>query len=96
MIINGVEIDGSTSAIQLFTSPIVENILNSGIISATNGSIIAQKKDTHQRILSLVMINLKSVSCDGTYQQGNNCDQNCIPERIKHCKSQDSDLLPVF
>ena len=44
MIINGVEIDGSTSAIQLFTSPILENMVNNGIISATNGSIMASSR----------------------------------------------------
>ena len=44
MIINGVEMDGSTNAAQLLTSPQWDIILNRGIIMATNGSIIASSR----------------------------------------------------
>lgn len=44
MIKNGVEIDGSASAIQVLTSFYAENILNSGIMIATKGSIIASSR----------------------------------------------------
>ena len=44
MIINGVEIVGSASAIHVLTSPHEVNILNSGIIMATKGSIIARRR----------------------------------------------------
>ena len=44
MIMNGVEMDGSTKAAQLLTRPQPEIILNSGIMMATNGSIMASSR----------------------------------------------------
>ena len=41
---NGVEMDGSTKAAQLLTRPQPEIILNSGIMMATNGSIMASSR----------------------------------------------------
>ena len=47
-----------------------------------------QQQNTHQNILALIMIDLKSITGNGTDQQCHNRDHDRIAEGIKHCKSE--------
>ena len=88
MIKNGVEIDGSASAIQVLTSFHAENILNSGIIIATKGRHHCQQQDAHQNIFSFIMVDFEAIACDRADQQRNYRDDNGISEGIKHRTSE--------
>ena len=53
MIMNGVEMEGRTNAAQLLTRPQWDIILNSGIMMATNGSIMASSSTLIRASLAL-------------------------------------------
>ena len=70
--------DGSASAIQVFTSD----------HDRYERKHHCQQQNTHQNILTLIMIDLKSITGNGTDQQCHNRDHDRIAEGIKHRKSK--------